>query len=302
MHPLVKSAIKQIVPKPAIYLIRKGLRNFGTLSARKIFDRSSNTPTWLSIDKLEKLHKQYPPTPEYGYDSETLKLRGQRRARDIQRLIGPKKSCCSDFLELACCDGMVSSALNLGGKNATATDIQSGGFDPRAKKSGVEFFEMDASEIGFNDESFDVIFSYAAFEHFFDPDKVLQEAIRVVKQGGFIYLNFGPLYMSPFGLHFYRSIPVPYCQFLFSSDTINEYTEKIGIDQPDYGSLNHWTLMDYRNLWKRYSHKLCLRRYYEYLNVSHLDLVSRYPFCFRSMTENFDDLIVAEIEVLFCRI
>jgi SAM-dependent methyltransferase len=302
MHPIAKSAIKQILPKSAIFHLQRGLRNFDTITARKIFRRSSKTPAWLTLDELEKLHKQYPPAPEYGYDSETLKMRGKQRARDIQRLIGRKKSCYSDFLELACCDGMVSCAFELEGKNATATDIQSGGFDPRAKKAGVEFLEMDASDLRFNDESFDVIFSYAAFEHFSDPEKVLQEAIRVVRQGGLIYLNFGPLYMSPFGLHFYRSIPVPYCQLLFSTDTINIYSEKIGIDPPDFGSLNYWTLMDYRSLWNRYSHKLKRLRYYEHLNVSHLDLVSRYPFCFRSMTDNFDDLIVAEIEVLFVRI
>jgi 2-polyprenyl-6-hydroxyphenyl methylase/3-demethylubiquinone-9 3-methyltransferase len=229
-------------------------------------------------------------------------MRGRQRAAEIQRLIGKKKSDYSDFLELACCDGMVSSALKLEGKNATATDIQPGGFDPRAKKAGVEFLEMDASDLRFSDESFNVVFSYAAFEHFPDPEKVLQEAIRVVKPGGLIYLNFGPLYMSPFGLHFYRSIPVPYCQFLFSPEILNIYSEKIGIDPPNYGSLNHWTLMDYRNLWTRYSHKLSRLRYYEHLNVSHLDLVSRYPSCFKGMTDNFDDLIVAEIEVLFAKV
>jgi hypothetical protein len=64
MHLIAKSAIKQIVPKSAIFQLQRGLRNFDTINARKIFRRSSNTPALLTVDELEKLCKQYPPPPE----------------------------------------------------------------------------------------------------------------------------------------------------------------------------------------------------------------------------------------------
>jgi ubiquinone/menaquinone biosynthesis C-methylase UbiE len=228
-------------------------------------------------------------------------LRGHKKAEELQGLIGKRKLSDTKFLELACGDGMVSCALQLKGKNATAIDIHSGGFDCRAKGAGVEFLEMDATDLKFENDSFDVVFSYAAFEHFSEPECVLQEAIRELKKRGSIYLNFGPLYMSPFGLHVYRSIPVPYCQFLFSPYTLLKFAEKMGVNPPNFESLNNWSLTDYRELWDRYSHKLHRVQYFERLNVSHLDLIYQYPFCFKSVAKNFDDLIVAEIEVLFTK-
>ena len=80
---------------------------------------------------------------------------------------------------------------------------------------------MDAANMQFEDETFDFVFSYDAFEHFASPENVLLEAIRVVRKRGYIYLEFGPLYYSPYGEHAYRSITVPYCQFLFPLPRLN---------------------------------------------------------------------------------
>lgn len=120
---------------------------------------------------------------------------------------------------------------------------------------------MNADDMQFENESFDFVFSYDGFEHFAQPDRVFQEAIRVVKKGGYIYLEFGPHYMSPFGEHAYRSISVPYCQFLFSKTLINDFVNQKGLKPVDFNDVNGWSLENYRKLWKKYFHMLDTVRY-----------------------------------------
>jgi len=161
---------------------------------------------------------------------------------------------------------------------------------------------MDAARLGFADGHFDCVFSLASFEHFRDPIAVMEEAIRVVRKGGFIYLHFGPLYLSAYGLHAYRSITIPYCQCLFDKETLVIFSRRKNIKPPDYESLNHWTLQDFRRLWSMYSQKVRRIRYFEYLNTDHIDLIKKYPSCFKSKTDHFDNLVVPEIEVLLKKI
>ncbi len=299
MDKIIRSTIKKHIPKPIIYRLQKSIKNYKSIKARKIFKQSIAKPCWIDSQELDNLYNKYPYPSGYGYDPETLRLRGQERATEIQKLIENRESEFTNFLELACCDGMVSCALQQYNNKTTAIDIHAEGFDYRAKRAGVKFFQMDAADLKFQDESFDFVFSYAAFEHFEHPKTILSEAHRVTKKGGYIYLKFGPLYRSAFGLHVYRSIPIPYCQFLFSPETLFDFADMMRIDAPNYENLNQWSLIDYRYLWNQYSSKLHPVKYYEHINVSHLDLISQYTSCFKSKTDNFDDLIVAEIEVLF---
>lgn len=158
---------------------------------------------------------------------------------------------------------------------------------------------MDAADQQFDDETFDFVFSYDAFEHVASPADVLSEAARVLKKGGYLYLDFGPLYYSPFGEHAYDSITVPYCQFLFAKDVINDFAVHKGLKPIDFSHVNGWSLEDYRDLWKTNSRALRPVRYYESTELSHLDLIRTYPSCFRSKSECFDNFVVDSVKALF---
>lgn len=108
--------------------------------------------------------------------------------------------------------------------------------------------------------------------------------------------------MSPMGLHGYRSVTVPYCQFLFPEEMIHDFIYEKGLKQINYDHVNKWSLKDYRKLWDKYSGRLEKVRYHEGLNVSHLDLIMKYPSCFRSKTKFFDNLVASSISVLFKKI
>lgn len=296
----IKSFIKILFPGILINKIlqlRTCIQKINIPKTKKIFENAGKSPEYLRMNDLEILQKQYPSPPYYGYDEKSLLLRGKSRAKQILRLPGVKK--CESFLELGCWDGMVSYVINSYGKNATAIDIKSEGFDERAVNKGVKLIQMDAADMKFENESFDFIFSYDTFEHFSDPEKVLKEVIRILKKGGYLYLLFEPLYMSPFGEHAYRSITVPYCQFLFDKKIINDFTQNHNLEQIDFNHVNGWPLEQYRNLWKKYESSLEIIKYSEKYDLRYLNLIREYPSCFKSKTDYFDNLIVSSIEILF---
>jgi 2-polyprenyl-3-methyl-5-hydroxy-6-metoxy-1,4-benzoquinol methylase len=299
----LKSMIRGLLSQNSVnnlQRLRNSFRILGKLRTQRSFSQAGDSPAYLDSSALETLQKKYPFPSEYGYDAKSLEDRGLTRAAQILRLPGGREA--TSFLELGCWDGMVSCILCRKGKNVTAIDSMDEGFDERASREGVTLLQMTATDIQFENESFDFVFSYDSFEHFAQPDRVFQEAIRTVKKGGYIYLEFGPLYMSPFGEHAYRSISVPYCQFLFSKSQINDFANQKGLKPIDFNHVNGWTLEDYRKLWKKYSHMLDTVRYYENKDLSHLDLIRTYPSCFKSKSKTFENFLVSNITVLFRKI
>lgn len=278
--------------------IEKNRKNF-----RKHLQSSKQSPIWLEEKQLELLHQKYPPLPDKLKNHvKTSVKRAKKRTEDILSLVSNNLSKeLNNSLELGCGDGMVSYFLQAQGKNATAIDIYSGNFNDQAVNGNVTLLEMDAADLHFEDESFDFVFSYDGFEHFPEPELVLQNAIKVLKPGGYLYLKFEPLYMSPFGLHAWQLINIPYCHFLFSRELLQDFTGESGrtffanVDK----ALNQWTVEKFRSLWRSYSMVLKTCQYYEGYNANYLDMINKYPTVFISKTKEFDNLICDSIEALF---
>jgi ubiquinone/menaquinone biosynthesis C-methylase UbiE len=300
MNSQIRSLIKRSLPHRAIETLRP-LRNLPrTLEkqrTQRIFAAATDSPPSLDINALATLQMKYHRRPERAYDADTLENRGMARAAQILRF--PEALKATDFLELGCWDGMVSCCLCRKGKKATAVDNRDVGFDERASQEGVRLLQMNAADLQLEDESFDFVFSYDAFEHFVSPEDVLREAIRVVRNGGYIYLEFGPLYYSPLGEHAYRSITVPYCQFLFTREVMNDFTAEKGLITINFNHVNGWSIESYRELWNKYSDVLKKVRYHEAIDLSQLNLISAYPSCFKSKSNCFDNFIVSRISILF---
>ena len=108
--------------------------------------------------------------------------------------------------------------------------------------------------------------------------------------------------MSQYGLHAYRSITVPYCQFLFPKERLQEFVKEKKLNAIDFAQVNGWLLEEYHELFNQYSYRLKKIRYFEILDVSQIDLIMKYPSCFKSKTNYFDNLIVSSIVALFKKI
>jgi SAM-dependent methyltransferase len=63
-----------------------------------------------------------------------------------------------------------------------------------ANSHPVHFLRMDATRLGFEDGTFDVLMSRSAMEHIRPIEPALREMARVVRPGGLIYLGIDPFY------------------------------------------------------------------------------------------------------------
>jgi SAM-dependent methyltransferase len=65
----------------------------------------------------------------------------------------------------------------------------------------VRYDRMSVEELGFADDSFDLVYAYATMEHVPDVDSAFAEMARVTKPGGVVYSQASPLWRSPYGHH-----------------------------------------------------------------------------------------------------
>lgn len=276
---------------------RKGLRRpQNTRGGTSPFESCKAEPTYLCVEELARLMRAGFREPEaVRYDSEGLELRAEEKIGQISAHVpvGSWRRC----VELGCADGMVGVGLMRMGKTAWGVDITATSFDGRARAEGVRFVQGDVAALPFGNHGFDLAYSFASFEHFRDPDAVLAEAWRTLRTGGYLYLLFGPLYTSPYGLHAYRQIPVPYCHYLFRESDLRTYADQVGM-RSDWPYVNRLTVTDYRRLWARYADRFETVYYKEHPTGGvGAELINMYPACFKGKVPAFDDLLVSAIKL-----
>lgn len=303
MNKKIRALAKQYIPKPLSIRAWNLYSQIKARQAKAAFTQASETPSYLQQTDLIQLQKAYPPVRlDYLYDKSTLVERGQKRAQEIYKLLAKDWSRLNRFLDLGAWDAMTCAALQTMGKQTVGIDIRTEGFTKQAAAQGVTFLQMDAAQLGLTADYFDCVFSFNCFEHFPNPEHVLREALRVTKPGGYIYLDFGPLYWSEKGAHQFNTIHVPYNQCLFSKKQLTTYAQTHNIELMGFFWMNEWNVEQYRQLWNSYSDQLETVIYYETLNADHVNLITHYPSCFKSKSKNFEDFLVAYIEVLFRKI
>jgi SAM-dependent methyltransferase len=292
-----KSLIQATLPPAVVHRIKIIRSDFKQRRARAAFNTPGPAGQHLSAERLIELQSRYPKL-NYGYDPHSLLRRGEERAAQIGRLIEVRGA---RILELAAHDGMVSGVLARAGARAVASALDLRQIDPRAVQFGAETAIADAQELPFEDASFDLVFSYNAFEHFADPEAVVAQALRVTRPGGFVYFNFGPLYRSSYGLHAMHSINVPFCQFLWSRAVLDAYIADRGLRPIEYETMNEWTVQQFRDLWARWQPWASTSLAREVPSVHGIELIEQHAECFRGKVEAFEDLIIAILEVAMRR-
>ncbi len=107
-----------------------------------------------------------------------------------------------------------------------------------AKKGLADRFHFqlgDATDLPFQEGTFDTVIMNDFIEHVSRPEEALREALRVLKEDGAIYANFPPYY-HPYGAHLSDAIGIPWIHKIFSEDSmIRAYTDLVK-DLPDGGS------------------------------------------------------------------
>ncbi len=193
---------------------------------------------------------------------------------------------------------MVGAALAFYGHSVTLADF-SDWRDPRAQ--ALPFIAADlCSSLPLTENSSDFVISFNTFEHLLRPDVALKELVRVCKPGGTIHLEFEPLYASAWGLHAYRTLYMPYSQFLFSDAFNRQKLEQLGIrdlgtKRAELQPLNRWRLAQFDQLWQDSGCTILFRAVR--VEAAHLSLVQEFPEAFSGLGLKFEDLTASNIHV-----
>ena len=101
------------------------------------------------------------------------------------------KSLCTDreILEVGCGTGMILKEVQPIARRAVGIDISSGML-AQAQARGLEVVEGSATELPFEDASFDVVYSFKVLAHVEEIERALQEIARVLRPGGHAVLEF----------------------------------------------------------------------------------------------------------------
>jgi SAM-dependent methyltransferase len=253
-------------------------------------------PVYLAPAELDALMRDgYRPPLPIRYDPEGLVKRAAEKVRRLEQKID--LSSIESALELGCWDGMVARDLVARGIRVCGLDVVTDGIDARARKENVRFVQSDAEQIALGDASIDLIYTFASFEHFPHPDRVIPEVHRVLRRGGYAFLDFGPLYFSPYGLHAYRQIPVPFCHLLFEDRELHAWAETNGLPHA-WPFVNGWSLTQYRQLWASVDAQFRVLSYQEHSTGGvGMELVRRFSECFRGRVADLDELLVSHVDI-----
>ena len=94
----------------------------------------------------------------------------------------------------------------------------------------VTYRKLDATTLPFEDNSFDLVYSIATFEHVADPLAAFNEMKRVLRPGGYGYVQTAPFYYTPFGHHMFGYFDdYPWIHVRLSKAEIIDYARKSGI-------------------------------------------------------------------------
>ena len=100
-------------------------------------------------------------------------------------------------LEVGCGTGLILERLAKYADEAVGIDLSPGMLD-KARERGLTVEEASATDLPFDDESFDVVCSFKVLAHVPDIEKALVEIARVTRPGGYMFLEF----YNPFSLRY----------------------------------------------------------------------------------------------------
>ena len=95
----------------------------------------------------------------------------------------------ADVLELGCGTGLILNEINSTARSAIGLDISPKMLE-RARERGLDVVEGKATELPFEDESFDVVYSFKVLAHVESIHDALAEVARVLRPGGHAVLDF----------------------------------------------------------------------------------------------------------------
>jgi len=157
-------------------------------------------------------------------------------------------------LEIGCGGGYVSYQLaQRFNCRVMGIDIYQSDVWERLFHSNLQYCVADLSKSNpFQNEEFDIIISYVAWEHIQQPFEVLQQAYNLLKQDGLFFIKANQ-YCSAIASHLYRHIYFPFPHLLFDEDTVISFALEQGAEQwfiDAFFHLNKLTFAQYKEFFE----------------------------------------------------
>jgi 2-polyprenyl-3-methyl-5-hydroxy-6-metoxy-1,4-benzoquinol methylase len=191
------------------------------------------------FELLRELHRIFPIPKRGRYSCEdyTIHVKPASRFLDCIERYTPLHG--KDLLDVGTGHGgLLVLRENYGLSTTTGVDSLSNknGFEKLChtmnikKSKAIQYLTGDFLDIDFGDSKFDLITSLNCFEHYSNPDAILEKCITLLHRGGYMFISFGPLFRSPYGAHRFRYTGIPYLQNLFSDELVYRFfSEELGV-------------------------------------------------------------------------
>lgn len=104
-------------------------------------------------------------------------------------------------------DALFARGIRLLGASSVVSTNIADGFESAPAFPGIEHIHMDARQLDFPNDSFDLVIGVAILEHLHDIPLALSQVAQVLRPGGYAYLHGGPLWQGPKGHHIWLDAP-----------------------------------------------------------------------------------------------
>lgn len=129
--------------------------------------------------------------------------------------------------------------------------------EEKGLSSRAKFMVGDCCKTGLPAESFDGVILNDAIDHIKNPASAIEEAMRILKPGGMIFVNFES-YLFPRGHHLHDAIHIPWIHLFTTESFRMKLYKELVKDLPDgeerlrfrVGYLNHLTIRGFKNILK----------------------------------------------------
>lgn len=182
---------------------------------------------------------------------------GERGQSKIATLFGPEifhELAGKLVIDFGCGDGTTSIELCERGISVIGLDIQERLLQKARANAEQRGVSRRCRFVTSTDTRADVVLSMDAFEHFADPAAVLQEMRSLVKDSGYVLIEFGPPWHHPYGGHLFSVFP--WAHLIFSEAALIRWRSDFKSDGATHfhevaGGLNQMTVARFERLLKR---------------------------------------------------